>query len=475
MARFERPSAIRPSTSRSRGRELVERVVAAAAAEQLRDDLGVERGAALADAPHRVHEPLDVGDAVLEQVADALGAVREQLERVPLLDVLRQHEHAGLRLPLADRGGGAQALVGVGRRHADVDDGDVGLVRRDLAQQVLGVARLADDLDAGLLEQPRDALAQQHRVVGDTTRMGSPPARSCPARRRVDLEPPVDGRRRGRRARAGPCPPPDRRRRRRRRGPRRRRGRSSRATRHRARSACAYLATFVSASATTKYAAASTGAGQPLGGHVVELDGTGARSTSACSAGAEAAVGEDRRVDAARQLAQLLERAPQLVAGAVEQLLGRRRVGASLRWPGRPAATARRAAAGRRRGGRARGCAARPSRPRSAWSATPRARRRGRAAPPRGARCRAPAPPRAPTALHELRLVVERRVVHDRADALAVALHLGHAGPGARPAALRGRPSTAVPSRRAAATDRPAPRRACRAAPPASSARRAGR
>ena len=41
-------------------------------------------------------------DAVLEQVADALGAVREQVERVAGLDVLREHEHAGLRVLLAD-------------------------------------------------------------------------------------------------------------------------------------------------------------------------------------------------------------------------------------------------------------------------------------------------------------------------------------------------------------------------------------
>ena len=61
----------------------------------------------------------------------------------------------------------AQAVVGVGRRHADVDDRHVGLVRVDLAQQVLGVAGLADHVEAPLLEQPHDPLAQEHRVVGD--------------------------------------------------------------------------------------------------------------------------------------------------------------------------------------------------------------------------------------------------------------------------------------------------------------------
>ena len=67
---------------------------------------------------------------------------------------------------VADLGRGAQALVGVRRGHADVDDRDVGLVGADLAQQVLAVARLGDHLEARLLEQARDALAQQQAVVG---------------------------------------------------------------------------------------------------------------------------------------------------------------------------------------------------------------------------------------------------------------------------------------------------------------------
>ena len=60
-----------------------------------------------------------------------------------------------------------QALVGVRRRHPDVDDRDVGLVGADLAQQVLGVAGLADDVEARLFEQAHETLAQQHGVIGD--------------------------------------------------------------------------------------------------------------------------------------------------------------------------------------------------------------------------------------------------------------------------------------------------------------------
>jgi hypothetical protein len=56
--------------------------------QQLRHDLGVHRGAARGDGAHRLDEPPDVGDPVLEQVAEAAGAGREQLLRVELLDVL---------------------------------------------------------------------------------------------------------------------------------------------------------------------------------------------------------------------------------------------------------------------------------------------------------------------------------------------------------------------------------------------------
>ena len=150
----------------ARGQRL-QRVLAAAAAEQQRHDLGVERRAAVGDAAHRVGEGVHVGDAVLEQVARALGGLRQQVERVGLLDVLGEHEHADAGLLGADPVRGAQALVGVRGRHAHVHDRDVGLVRADLAHQVLGVAGLADDVEARFLEQARETLAQEHGVVGD--------------------------------------------------------------------------------------------------------------------------------------------------------------------------------------------------------------------------------------------------------------------------------------------------------------------
>ncbi len=115
----------------------------------------------------RVPERVDVGDAVLVQVADALRAALQQLQRVALVEELREHHHADRRQLAADQLCRPQPLVGLRRRHADVRDGDVGLVRADLAQQVLGVRRLADDLEAGVLEQAGETRPQQDRVVGD--------------------------------------------------------------------------------------------------------------------------------------------------------------------------------------------------------------------------------------------------------------------------------------------------------------------
>ena len=57
--------------------ELAERV--AAAGEQLRDDFGIERAAALGHPVQRVEELPDVGDPVFEQVADARAGGRRSV------------------------------------------------------------------------------------------------------------------------------------------------------------------------------------------------------------------------------------------------------------------------------------------------------------------------------------------------------------------------------------------------------------
>ena len=73
-------------------------------------------------------------DAVLEEVAEPFGSSASSARRDAGLDVLRQDQDPDAGMARADLVGGAQAFVGVGRRHPDVDDRDVGPVRVDLAR-----------------------------------------------------------------------------------------------------------------------------------------------------------------------------------------------------------------------------------------------------------------------------------------------------------------------------------------------------
>ena len=71
IAAFERPSAISAEHLALARAQVVERVAAAGAREELADDLGVDRRAAGGDPVDRLEELARLGDAVLEQVADA--------------------------------------------------------------------------------------------------------------------------------------------------------------------------------------------------------------------------------------------------------------------------------------------------------------------------------------------------------------------------------------------------------------------
>ena len=97
IALFERPSAIRPEHLALARCQLGERVVLGAAPEELRDDLGVDRGSAAPDAVHRVEEVVELDDPVLEQVAEPLGRLAEEPERVARLDDLRRARGCGAR------------------------------------------------------------------------------------------------------------------------------------------------------------------------------------------------------------------------------------------------------------------------------------------------------------------------------------------------------------------------------------------
>ena len=153
---------------------------------QLRDHLGIERGATPGHASQRVHELPDVGDTVLEQVADTTGSIRQQLGRVLVLDVLAEHEDRCPGDPAARLDRGPQALVTLGGRHPHVDHRDVGPVLDDGVHERRAISHLGDDLAPGIEDQPRQTLADQRGVLGDDhpQRLGIHPPmmhqRGCP-------------------------------------------------------------------------------------------------------------------------------------------------------------------------------------------------------------------------------------------------------------------------------------------------------
>src|SRR5205085_12657868 len=89
-------------------------------------DQRVDGDTAVGHPTERVEEVVDVEDAVLEQVAETGGTAPQQLDGPGGLDVLAEQQQGRGVAPAADLDGGPDALVGVGGRHADVDDGHVG-------------------------------------------------------------------------------------------------------------------------------------------------------------------------------------------------------------------------------------------------------------------------------------------------------------------------------------------------------------
>src|SRR5205807_3862788 len=149
------------------GAELVERPLMATAPEHAPDHLRIESAAPARDARNGIPERIDVAHALLQQVADALCAVTDEVQRVVLLVVLGEHQHTGLgqQAPQLERR--TQSVVCPARWHLDVDDSDVRLVCERLAQERLRIACLADDVEPGLGEQTPDSLAHQNVVLAD--------------------------------------------------------------------------------------------------------------------------------------------------------------------------------------------------------------------------------------------------------------------------------------------------------------------
>ena len=160
----------------------VKRIVAVPGGDEFLHEAGVDDNAAARYPSQSVDEFIYVGDAALEEVADALAA-GEELHRVLDLSVRGQHEDGGLWELCANDARRRKALGRVVWWHPDIDDYQVGFALAYQFDEVGGVACLADDVKAGVLEQARDPLTEEDVIVGqDYTRlrhvtMIPPPAR----------------------------------------------------------------------------------------------------------------------------------------------------------------------------------------------------------------------------------------------------------------------------------------------------------
>jgi hypothetical protein len=114
------------------GGQRVKRVARSAASEHPADHLGVERAAARRHALDGVHEGRHVADALLEEVADTLGSVADEVQRVGRLGELGQDEDPGARQAAAQLHRRDEPVVLAPWGHPDVDDGHVRPVREPL-------------------------------------------------------------------------------------------------------------------------------------------------------------------------------------------------------------------------------------------------------------------------------------------------------------------------------------------------------
>jgi hypothetical protein len=135
---------------------------APAGAQDVRDDFGVEGGAAGCHPAQRVDELADIADAILEQVSDAGGpAARcrsKELGGVAGFDVLGEDQHSGAGVVAADGDCRPDTLVGVVARHSHVHDGNIRLVLVHGRSERLGIAHGGHRLVSPVgqdLDQPR--------------------------------------------------------------------------------------------------------------------------------------------------------------------------------------------------------------------------------------------------------------------------------------------------------------------------------
>ncbi len=137
-------------------------------AHQRRHDHRVEHRATRGDLADRPRQLVAFGDAILEQIGVAGGALGQQRHRVLRIVELAEDHDTGPGVALADLLGGVDPFALEVRWHPDVADDDVRLRRAGAGDESVEVFGHSDDLDIGVTgEQRSNALADDDAVVGE--------------------------------------------------------------------------------------------------------------------------------------------------------------------------------------------------------------------------------------------------------------------------------------------------------------------
>jgi PAS domain S-box-containing protein len=132
------------------------------------DDLRIDHRSTRSNRTDRISQLTGLGDPLLEQVRPSRDAVLQQRDGMTRLVVLAQHHHPGRRMAAPNVDRGADAFVGICRRHADIGDHDVRSQVRDRRQQLVVIGRQTDDHDVALVvEKCPNALTDKQIVVRD--------------------------------------------------------------------------------------------------------------------------------------------------------------------------------------------------------------------------------------------------------------------------------------------------------------------
>ena len=147
------------------GSQLAEWVAAAPTSDESADNLGVDHRSAMRDSPNSVDEVSDPGHAALQQVADALGSIGQQVGDVSILEIVGEDEHADAGIRRADLLRCLEPVIAEVRWHLDVDDGDVRGMGVRLGHEVTRVARRRHDVKAGAVQSMHHPLPEERLIL----------------------------------------------------------------------------------------------------------------------------------------------------------------------------------------------------------------------------------------------------------------------------------------------------------------------